>query len=112
MQNEMMVELAKTAIEYDRAIKDMDNKLQAVKDQLRAVCDGNKETIIVPDCGVVTVSLPRKGGILTGEKLEVDIKLIDNYPELKQKLVDKKILKVIEVYSTPAVASVTIKPNA
>lgn len=112
MQNEKLIELAKTAIEYDRVVKDADSKLQAIKDQIRIMCDGSKETIIVPDHGVVTVSQPRKGGVLTGEKLEVDIKLIDNYPELKQKLVEKKIIKVIEVYSTPAAASVTIKPNA
>lgn len=112
MQNEKMIELAKTAIEYDRAVKEAEANLQNIKDQLRLACDGVKETIVVPDYGVVTVSAPRKGGILTGEKLEIDVKSIDKYPELKQKLVEKKIIKVVEVYSTPAVASVTIKPNA
>lgn len=106
-----MIDLARAAIEYDLAVKEADAQLQGIKDQLRVMCDGAKETIVVPNYGVVTVSQPRKGGVLTGEKLEVDIKLIDNYPDLKQKLIDKKIIKVIEVYSTPAAASVTIKPN-
>ena len=62
--------------------------------------------------GTVVVSVPRTGGVVTGQKLEVDTKILDNNIDLKNKLIEKKIIRVIDVVSTPAVASVTIKPNA
>ena len=109
--SEDILELAKKAIEYQASLVEINSKLDKVKDELRKVSGGTKQSIQVPGLGMVTVAAPRVGGVVTGQKIEVDTKILDSHIELKNKLIEKKILRVIDVISTPAAASITIKPN-
>ena len=108
---EAFLVLAQKAIELDRELSDCSKKLDTVKNELRQLANGDKKTIVVAGSGTVSIATPRKGGVLTGEKLEIDTKLLETLTEFKNKLIEKNIIRVVEVFSTPAAASITIKSN-
>lgn len=109
--SEELEELARKAIEYQTEIVEIAGKLDKVKDELRRIAGGTKQNIQIAGLGSVVIACPRVGGVLTGQKIEVDTKILDSNVELKNKLIEKKILRVVDVLSTPAAASITIKPN-
>lgn len=102
-------ELASEAIELQTQIKELGERLDHTKAQLREVADGQKMEIRVPGKGIVNVTTPRD----SSEKYELKINedKLNTAPELKKKLIDKDI--IYENFKTipGASASVRIQVN-
>lgn len=101
--------VARSAIELQIQLDNIQKKLNEQKEELRSMANGHKKEIIVEGVGKVNISTPFGGKeskilIFNEEKL-------DKFPELKSKLIEKGVAKE-ELKKTPAsVAKVTIKPN-
>lgn len=102
-------EVATEALQLQKQIDDLNEKLASKKDLIREYAAGDKKTITIEGLGKVTVSKPREA---TDKLVTIlDEARLENVPDLKQKLIDKGIIKE-EIKSSPgAKASVSIKPN-
>lgn len=101
--------IAAKALELQKQINSLATKLDAVKDELRELANGNKLKIVVEGSGVVDVSSPREGS----EKivLTFDEEKLKQIPDLKTKLLEKGVIKEVVSKVSAARASVSIKPN-
>jgi hypothetical protein len=111
MSDTHLEQLAELALTLYKSTEELKHKLEKVKNDLRAVADGEHKKVAVPGVGVVTISSPRLGGEVTGRKIEVDSALLDNHQDIKKILIEKSIIKEVDIISIAAAASVTIKPN-
>jgi len=103
--------VAAEALELQKAINGLLADLEEKKTQLRTIADGNPLKIVVPGSGEVSVSRPRKGGEKTGTRIKLVVDRLNLVPELKNRLLEKGVLVEEDTISTPAAASVAIKPN-
>ena len=109
--NDHKTETARNALELHVQITDLTSKLTDCKDELRRIAAGETLKIAVPGVGEVSVSKPRKGGNITGTKMALDEDKLNAAPDLKKKMIDKGLIIVSDIISTPASASITLKPN-
>jgi len=102
-------ELAESALNIQNQINKLNKELDAKKEELRTIANGNKMEIIVPEIGKVTVSSPRDGSERT--VMVFNEERLKESPVLRKKLLDKNIIKEEIKKVSPAKASVSIKPN-
>ncbi len=102
---------ARVALELSKQIAIMSASLDQQKAILRELADGQTLEVKVEGLGKVNVSKPKLGGLKTGTKIEINLDVLGKNQELKAKLIEKQLLMEVDVFSTPAAASVTIKPN-
>lgn len=102
-------ELARELLEIQSQINVLTVQLDAKKDEMREIANGNKMVTTVEGVGIVSVTAPREGS----EKLIIvlDEDRLTSVPDLKAKLMEKAIIKEEIKKSPPAKASVTIKLN-
>lgn len=105
--NEIVTKLLDLQQRYDI----ISGEIEQQKKEIRNIANGEKMEISIPGSGSVTVSKPRKGGVVTGVSLSIDEERLNSVPDLRHKLLEKGILKETEKISAPAAASVTIKLN-
>lgn len=102
-------EEAEHLLNIQKQINPLVEQLDKHKARMRDLANHEKLDISVPGLGKVIVSAPRKGS--TSEVEEINLEILDKFPELKAKLKEKKIIITKEVKTSPGVASVTIKLN-
>ena len=102
-------QVATEALELQRQVDKLLGELEAKKDELREIANGNKLEIVIEGLGKINVSTPREGS----EKviLTVNEERLSKSPELKAKLIEAGVAKEELKKVAPARASVTIKPN-
>jgi hypothetical protein len=100
---------AKIALELFIQIQGLQQRLEAEKDAIRDLANGNKLEIVVAGLGKVNVTAPRAGSETT--VLVFDEERLAENPTLRVKLLEKGIAKEEVKKTSPAKASVTVKPN-
>jgi hypothetical protein len=109
--SEQAQQAARSAIELSKQIEALAILLDQQKLLLRQYADGQSMEVKVEGLGKVSVSKPRLGGAKTGTKIEINLDVLEKNQELKAKLIERQLLKEVDVFSSSAAASVTIKPN-
>lgn len=101
--------VASEAIALYKQLTELGQQLDAKKDELRAIANGNKLELKVEGQGVVFVSTPRE----SSEKvvLVFNEKKLNEFPELRAKLLSSGIATEQIQKQSAAAASVTIRPN-
>lgn len=102
-------ELASDAIDIQRQLNQLNERLSKVKEALRELAKGSTKEILVDGAGKVSISVPFAGSEI--EILILDELKLNDQPDLKQRLIDEGIAKK-DIKRVPAcVAKVTIKPT-
>jgi hypothetical protein len=102
-------DVAAEALKLQKQINEITALLEVKKTELRKIANGSKFEIIVEGVGKINVSSPSMGSEST--VLTLDIDRLKSVPELRQKLLDKGIIREEIKKSSPSTARVTIKPN-
>jgi len=103
--------LAIEAIDLQKSISELSKKLDDLKSQLRILANEREMKIVIAGHGQVNVYKPKIGGVVTGTKLTLNEDKLNTSLELKNRLIEKGIIVKTDIISTPAIASVVIKPN-
>ncbi len=103
-------ELADSALDLHIEMAELQERLNAKKEELRTFANGSKLNIEVPGKGRVDVTEPREGS----EKITfvIDEERVGQVTGLKAMLIEKGVAKEEKKQISPAKASVKIKPNA
>jgi len=103
-------ELADSALDLHIEMAELQERLDAKKEELRTFANGSKLNIEVPGKGRVDVTEPREGS----EKITfvIDEERVGQVTGLKAMLIEKGVAKEEKKQISPAKASVKIKPNA
>lgn len=108
-QNNLNIDDATEGLKLAAEINQLNDRLSTIKDKLREQAGGNKCTLVITDVGRVSVSSPRAGSVSTSYTLNKE--LIESSAELKQMLINKKIISCDTKMTSGAQASVTLTPN-
>lgn len=102
-------EVARAALDLQARMNELKADLDARKQELRNLANGQKKEIVVEGLGKVNISAPFEGS--ETPILVFDEERLNKIPELRAKLIDKGVAKE-DVKKVPATAAkVTIKPN-
>ena len=102
-------EIAQSALDLHSRLGELQTEMNAKKEELRGLANGQKKEIVVEGVGKINISAPFDGSetpilVFNEEKLTP-------HPEIRQKLIDKGVARE-DVKKVPATAAkVTIKPN-
>jgi hypothetical protein len=102
-------EIAKEVLKIYKQIEDLKVPLEAYKDSLRDMANGQILDIVIDSLGKVSITKPRE----SVEKIILGLNesKINANKDLKKMLIDKGIITEETTKTSPAKASVNIKPN-
>jgi hypothetical protein len=102
-------ELASAALDLQTEMEELQTRLEAKKEELRDLANGQKLNIEVAGKGRVDVTEPRDGSEIV--KFVIDEERVAQVTGLRAMLVEKGVAKEETKQVPPAKASVRIKPN-
>ena len=109
MEKLTIEDIAKQALELDAEVAAITARLNAKKETLREMADGESMNLTVEGLGKVQISKPREAGSRVVTSL--DEKRLAKVPGLKEALIAKKVIVVEDKVVPAAVASITLKRN-
>jgi hypothetical protein len=102
-------EIAKAALDLHSRMDELKKELDARKQELRGLANGQKKEIVVEGVGKINISAPFEGK--ETPVLVFDEERLKGSPDLRAKLIEKGVARE-DVKKVPATAAkVTIKPN-
>jgi hypothetical protein len=102
-------DMAKTALELYAKYTKIGEELEATKVLLRSAAGGSKKEIIVEGLGKINISAPSAGSTRT--VLVLDEEVLAKAADLKNKLLEKGVIRKETKSSNPSAAKVTISLN-
>lgn len=102
-------DIAKEVLKIYKQIEELQKPLEAYKEDLREIANGDNLDIIIEALGKVSITKPRDSVEKT--VMEINETKINANKDLKKLLLEKGIVKEETIKTKPVKASVNIKPN-